>query len=58
MVLMRGFQCGSIYRMFGRTVIDGCNNSIVPENKNEERNVRGVSGGDNMLWNQRLSHMG
>ena len=42
----------------GRTTIDGCNNSIAPESKNEERKVLDVYGGDTMLWNQRLGHIG
>ena len=42
----------------GRNVIYGCNNTIVPESKNEEINVPNVSGGDTMLWHQRLGHIG
>ena len=41
----------------GRTVIDGCNNSIVHEIKTKERKVPGVSIGDTMLWHQRLGHI-
>ena len=41
----------------GRTVIDGCNNSIVPKSKYEETNVPDVFGGDTMLWHKRLGHI-
>ena len=58
MVLMRGVPCGTLYRLLGRTLIDGCNNSIVPKSKDEESKVPGVSGGDTMLWHQILGHIG
>ena len=50
MVLMRRVQCGTIYKLLGRTIIDGFNNSIVLENKNKERKVPNISRGDTMLW--------
>ena len=55
---MRGVQYGALYKLLGRTVIDGCNNTIVLESKNEEIKVPDVSRGDTMLWNQRLGHIG
>ena len=58
MVLMRGVQCGNIYKLLGKNAIDGCNNSIVPESKDEESKVPDVFGGDTMLWHQRLGHIG
>ena len=58
MVLMRGTQCGTLYKLLGRTVIDGCNNSSIPKSKNENRKVHDVFGGDTMLWNQILGHIG
>ena len=58
MVLMRGVQCGTLYRMLGRTFIDGCKSSIVPKSKDEESKVPDVSRGDTMLWHQRLGHIG
>ena len=58
MVLMREVQYVTLYKLLGRVVIDGCNNTIVPEIKNEESNVPDVSGGDAMLWHQRLGHIG
>ena len=58
MVLMRRVQCGTLYKLLGRTFIDGCNNTIVPESRNEENNVPDVSGEDAMMWHQRLGHIG
>ena len=58
MVLMRRVQYGTLYKLLGRIVIDGCNNTIVPKSKNEESKVPNVSGGNNMLWHQRLRRIG
>ena len=58
MVLMRRVHYGNLYKLLGRINIDGCNNSIVLESKNEERKFPDVFGGDNMLWHQRLGHIG
>jgi hypothetical protein len=35
MVLMRGFRCGTLYKLLGRTYTNGCNNYVVPEQRNE-----------------------
>ena len=58
MVLMRGVQYGTLYKLLGRTVIDGCNSTIVPESKNEKSNVPDISLGDAMLWHKRPGHIG
>ena len=58
MVLMMGVQNGTLYKLLRRTVIDGCNNIIVPESKNEQSKVLNVSRGDTMLWHQILRHIG
>ena len=58
MVLMRGVEYGTMYKMLGKTIIDGCNNSIVPNRKDEESKVPGISTGDTMLWHQILGHIG
>ena len=58
MVLMMGVQYGTMYKLLGRTIIDGCNNTIVPKRRKEENNVPNVSRGDTMLWHQRLGHIG
>ena len=55
MVLMRGVQYGNLYR---KIVIGDCNNTVVLESSNEENNVPEVSGGEAMLWHQRLGHIG
>ena len=47
-----------MYKPLGRIIIDGCNNTIVPESKNEEIKVLDVSGGDTVLWHQTLGHIG
>jgi hypothetical protein len=31
MVLMRGFRCGTLYKLLGSTYYNGCNSSVVPE---------------------------
>eukprot|EP00253_Pinus_taeda_P017600 PITA_17600 len=54
-VLMRGVQIGSLYKLQGSTVIDGCNSSVVPESGAENLVV---SGEKTMLWHQRLVHIG
>ena len=58
MVLMRGVHYRTMYKLLGRTIIDGCNNTIFPERKNEENNVPDVSGGEARMWHQRLGHIG
>ena len=56
MVLMRGFQCGTLYNLLGRIVIDGCNIYDCSREKNEERKVPDVSRGNIMLWHQIFNH--
>ena len=58
MVLMRGVQYGTLYKLLGKTIIGDYNNTIVLESSNEENNVPEVSGGEAMLWHQRLGHIG
>jgi hypothetical protein len=31
MVMLKGIQFGTLYKMQGRTISDGCNSSIVPD---------------------------
>lgn len=52
---MRGVRIGTLYKMQGSTVVDGCNSSMVPENGVENLVV---SGEKTMLWHQRLGHIG
>ena len=55
LVLMRGVQIGTLYKLQGNTVIDGCNSFVVPESGVESL---AVSGEKTMLWNQRLGYIG
>eukprot|EP00253_Pinus_taeda_P003652 PITA_03652 len=55
LVLMRGVWIGTLYKLLGSTVVDGCNSSMVPENGAENLVV---SGEKTMLWHQRLGHIG
>jgi hypothetical protein len=36
MVLLKGVQIGTLYKLLGSTISDGCNSSIVPEIGAEE----------------------
>ena len=55
LILMRGVWIGTLYKLHGSTVVDGCNSSMVPENGVENLVV---SGEKTMLWHQRLGHIG
>eukprot|EP00253_Pinus_taeda_P011245 PITA_11245 len=55
LVLMRRVRIGTLYKLQGSTVVDGRNNSVVPESGAE--NIV-VSGEKTMLWHQRLRHIG
>jgi hypothetical protein len=58
MVLLKGVQIGTLYKLLGSTISDGCNSSIVPEIGAEEEKNPTVSGEKTMLWHQRLGHIG
>jgi len=47
LVLMWGVGIGTLYKLQGSTVIDGCNSSMVPESGAENLVV---SGEKTMLW--------
>ena len=49
MVLMRGVHCGTLYKFLGRTYTNGCNSSIVLEQKNEGDKTNTVPEKKNML---------
>ena len=55
LVSMRGVRIGTLYRLQGSIVINGCNSSVVPESGLE--NIV-VSGEKTMLWHQMLRHIG
>jgi hypothetical protein len=58
MVLMRGAQCGTLYKLLGRTYTNGCNSYVVPEPRNKEDKTNIVPRKKTMLWHQRLGHIG
>jgi hypothetical protein len=58
MVLLKGFRFGTLYKIQGITISDGCNSSIVPDIGVEEEITTTVSGEKVMLWHQRLGHIG
>jgi hypothetical protein len=58
MVLMKGVWFGTLYKLLGSTISDGCNSSIVPDIGVEEEITPTVSGEKVMLWHQRLGHIG
>jgi len=55
LVLMWGVWIGTLYKLQGSTIINGCNSSVVPESGVENLVV---SGEKTMLWHQRLGHIG
>eukprot|EP00253_Pinus_taeda_P022768 PITA_22768 len=55
LVLIRGVQIGTLYKLQGSIVIDGCNSFVVPESGAENLVV---SRDKTMLWHQRLGHIG
>jgi hypothetical protein len=56
--LMREVQCGTMYKLLGRTYIDGCNSSIFPEQRDKEYMIHTGHGKKTMLWHQILGHIG
>jgi hypothetical protein len=57
MVLLKGVLFGTLYKMHGITISDGCNSSIVPEIGVEEEKTPTISRENTMLWHQRLGHI-
>eukprot|EP00253_Pinus_taeda_P015397 PITA_15397 len=53
--LISGVKIGTLYKLQGSTVIDGCNSFVVPESGAENLVA---SGEKTMLWHQRLGHIG
>ena len=58
MVLLKRVLFGTMYKLQGRNISDGCNSSIVPDIGVEEEITPMVSGQKVMLWHQRLGHIG
>jgi hypothetical protein len=57
MVLLKGVQFGTLYKLQGNTINDGCNSSIFPDIGFEEETTPIVSGEKVMLSHQRLGHI-
>jgi len=55
LVLMWGVRIGTLYKLMGSTVIDGCNSFMVPKSGAENLVVFREN---TMLWHQRLGHIG
>jgi hypothetical protein len=58
MVLLKGVQFGTLYKLQGSTISDGCNSSIVPNIGVEEERTPTISGEKVMMWHQRLGNIG
>jgi hypothetical protein len=58
MVLLKGVWFGTMYKLQGSTISDGCNSSIVHDIGVEKKRTPTVSGEKVMLWHQRLGHIG
>jgi hypothetical protein len=57
MVFLKGVQFGTLYKLEGSTISDGCNSSIVPYIGVEEERTPTVSGEKVMLRHQILGHI-
>jgi hypothetical protein len=57
MVLLKGLRFGTLYKLQGSTISDGCNSSIVPYIGVEEEITPTVSGEKVMLWHQILGNI-
>jgi hypothetical protein len=57
MVLLKGVQVGTLYKLQGITNSDGRNSSIVPDIGVEEEKTATVSGEKVMMWHQILGHI-
>jgi hypothetical protein len=58
MVLLKVVRFGTLYKVKGITISDGCNSSIIPDIGVEEERNPTVSREKVMLWHQRLGHIG
>ena len=57
MVLIRGFQDGTLYKLLGRNIIIECNSSIVLDEGGKDDRTLSTSGGKKFIWNQRLGNL-
>jgi hypothetical protein len=58
MLLLKGVRFGTLYKLQGSTISDGCNSSIAPDIGVEEERNPTVSGEKVILLHQRLGHIG
>ena len=58
MVLLKGVWFGTLYKLQGRTISDGCNSSIVPDIEVEEERTPTISGEKVLQWHQILGNIG
>jgi hypothetical protein len=58
MVLLKGAQFGTLYKLKGSTISVGCNSSIVPDIGVEEGRTPTISREKVVWWHQRLGHIG
>jgi hypothetical protein len=58
MMLMRGVQCGTLYKLLGSTYTNGCNSYVVFEKTNKEYKTNIVPEKKTMLWHKILGHIG
>jgi hypothetical protein len=58
MVFIRGFRCGTLYTLLGRTYTNGCNIYVVPEQRDKEDKTNIVPRKKTMLWHHILGHIG
>jgi hypothetical protein len=58
MVLLKGVRFGTLHKLQGSTISDGCNSSIVPYVGFEEERTPKVSREKVILWHQKLGHIG
>jgi hypothetical protein len=57
MVLLKEVWVGTLYKLLGSTISNGCNSSVVPEIGDEEGNTPTIFGEKTMLWYQRTCHI-
>ena len=57
MVLMRGVQIKNLHKLYGSTLVNGCNNTIVLESKNEGDRILIVSIEMTMIWHRIFRHI-
>jgi hypothetical protein len=57
MVLLKGVRFGTLYKLQGSTISEGCNSSIFLDIGVEEEKTHTVSREKVMLWHQRLGHI-